>query len=143
MAHGGSVHRAGRSLHHRRGAHLDLPPPPSRPAAFPLGRFPVGSVPAGSSRVGPVPICWYGNQDASWVGYFDVLRRLGRATYPPGFDAWVALTRAGWWRPGEHECVLVERPSTLRVEPVPENWHAEIRLSTDSSAVVYRDGWSI
>jgi hypothetical protein len=97
------------------------------------------------SSLGPVPVGWYGNQDASWVGFFDALRRLGLAAYPPEFDRWVALTRAGgWWWPGERECVVVERPAVLRVAPVPENWYAEIQLSTGSPApaVVYQDGWS-
>jgi hypothetical protein len=98
------------------------------------------------SALGPVPVGWYGNQDASWVGYFDTIRRLGLAAYPPEFDEWVALTRAGgWWWPGEHECVVAGRPAVLRVTPVPESWHSEVRLATEapSPAVVYRDRWSV
>jgi hypothetical protein len=96
----------------------------------------------------PLPVGWYGNQDAAWVGYFDTLRRLGLATFTPEFDEWAALVRAGgWWWPGEDECVVVERPAVLRVAPVPQSLHAEIRLSTDADAptpaVVYHDGWSL
>lgn len=88
----------------------------------------------------PVPVGWYGNQDASWIAYFEALRAMGLAQYPASFDRWVALTRAaGWWWPGERECVLVERPVELRVSPVPGGLHGEVALDR----VVYRDGWSV
>ncbi|WP_433368129.1 DUF6745 domain-containing protein [Actinoplanes sp. CA-142083] len=100
------------------------------------------------AALGPIPVGWYGHQDAAWVGHLDVLRRLGLV--PGGqrasFDAWVTLARAGgWWWPGEHVCVLVERPAVIRVEPVPGSWHGEIRLRRDPGipAVEYRDGWAI
>lgn len=73
-----------------------------------------------------VPVGWYGIQDASWIAYYESLRAMGLGHYPASFDRWVALTRAaGWWWPGEHECVLVERPVSI----TPDH-------------VVYRDGWS-
>jgi len=93
---------------------------------------------------GPIPVCWYGQQDAAWVGYYDALHRLGLARY--GLDDtthlgnWAALARScGWWWPGERVCVAVERPATLRTEPVPGAWHDEARLTPDG--VGYRDGW--
>jgi uncharacterized protein DUF6745 len=94
---------------------------------------------------GTVPVGWYGNQDASWIAYYDTLRTLGLAHCPASFDRWAALTRAaGWWWPGEHECVLVERPVELRVAPVPGGLNGEVELDRGGGkpAVVYRDGWS-
>jgi hypothetical protein len=92
-----------------------------------------------------VPVGWYGNQDASWIAYYDTLRTLRLAHCPASFDRWAALTRAaGWWWPGEHECVLGERPVELRVAPVPGGLDGEVELDRGGGkpAVVYRDGWS-
>ncbi len=67
---------------------------------------------------GPLPACWYGQQDA----------------------AWAALARScGWWWSGENVCVGVDRPELVRTEPVPGTWHDEVRLRRDG--VRYRDGW--
>ena len=90
----------------------------------------------------PVPVCWYGQQDASWVAYYDVLHRLGLAGCGPDeadhFGDWAALVRScGWWWPGEDVCVVVERPETVRSEPVPGTWQGEVRLRSAR----YRDGW--
>ncbi len=92
----------------------------------------------------PVPVCWYGQQDASWVAYYDALHQLGLARYRPketGHLAdWAALARScGWWWPGEDVCVVVERPKTVRTEPVPSTCHDEVRLR--HHGVEYRDGW--
>jgi hypothetical protein len=93
----------------------------------------------------PIPVCLYGQQDVAWIGYYDALHRLGRARYGPD-DAthlghWAGLARScGWWWPGEDVCVVVERPETLRTEPVPGAWHDEVRLRRDG--VRYRDGWT-
>jgi hypothetical protein len=91
-----------------------------------------------------VPVCWYGQQDAPWVGYYDALHRLGLAHY--GSDEtdhlgdWAALVRScGWWWPGERVCVVVDRPALLHTEPVPGTWHDEVRLM--ANGVEYRDGW--
>jgi uncharacterized protein DUF6745 len=94
-----------------------------------------------------LPVGWYGNQDAAWIAYFDVIRRLGLARFPHGrvFDRWVTLARsAGWWWPAEDRCVLVERPVVLRTEPVPGGRHDEVRLcaADGKPGVRYRDGWS-
>ncbi len=93
---------------------------------------------------GPVPVCWYGQQDASWIAYYDVLRRLGLARYGPEeaghLDTWADLARScGWWWPGEEVCVVVDRPQTIRTEPVPGTPHDRIRLRP--GGVRYRDGW--
>ena len=90
----------------------------------------------------PLPVGWYGNQDASWVAYHDTVHRLGLAGPGVGqeFATWTALTRAaGWWWPGEDRCVLVERPAVLLTEPVPGTWHDEVRLVRS----VHPDGWAV
>jgi hypothetical protein len=93
---------------------------------------------------GPVPVCWYGQQDASWVAYYDILHRTGLAGYRPDeiehLGEWADLVRScGWWWPGEDVCVVVERPEAVRTEPVPRAWHGEVRLRRHG--VRYRDGW--
>ena len=54
---------------------------------------------------GTVPVCWYGQQDATWIGGHDMIRKLGLANFRPRdadqLDEWSALARAaGWWWPG-------------------------------------------
>jgi hypothetical protein len=93
---------------------------------------------------GAVPVCWYGQQDAAWVAHFDVLERLGLARYSGDaarhLEDWATLVRScGWWWPGEHTCVVVERPETVHSERVPGAWHDEVRLRP--AGVRYRDGW--
>lgn len=100
--------------------------------------------PVRAALAGPVPVCWYGQQDASWIAYYDVLRRLGLARYAPDdadhLEHWAALARScGWWWPGDDTCVVVERPHRVDVEPAPGTWHGEIRPAHDGLA--YRDGW--
>jgi len=92
---------------------------------------------------GVVPACWYGQQDAAWIAYYDTLHRLGLASYGPDdvehLSHWASLARScGWWWPGEDVCVVVERPELVRTEPVPGTWHEEVRLVRDG--VRYRDG---
>lgn len=94
---------------------------------------------------GPVPLCWYGQQDTSWIAYYDALQRLGLAGYGTGeaghLQHWAGLARScGWWWPGEDVCVVVERPVSLHAEAIPRAWHGEVRLSP--GGVRYRDGWS-
>lgn len=138
----------------------ELPPPRAFDAGVPLGvvlhqgvlaalhrslaqgfRVPVRNTLAGG---GPVPVCWYGQQDAAWVAYYDTLRRLGLASYGPDaldhLGDWAALARScGWWWPGEDVCVVVERPELVLTEPVPGARHDEVRLRR--GGVRYRDGW--
>jgi hypothetical protein len=104
-------------------------------------RAPVRAALAGDR---PMAVCWYGQQDAAWVAYYDALHRLGLASYRPQdldhLGHWAALARScGWWWPGEDVCVMVERPELARVEPVPGAWHDEVRLTRDG--IRYRDGW--
>jgi hypothetical protein len=92
----------------------------------------------------PVPVCWYGQQDAFWTGYYDTLRRLGLARYgaedAEHFDDWITLARcAGWWWPDEDVCVVTDRPAEVHTEAVPGGWHEEVTLAR----VRYRDGWSL
>jgi Domain of unknown function (DUF6745) len=104
-------------------------------------RAPVRTALAGR---GPVPVCWYGQHDAAWVAYYDVLHRLGLASYQPDdldhLGHWTALARScGWWWPGEDVCVVTDRPELVRTEPRPGTRHEEVRLQRDG--VRYRDGW--
>ncbi len=99
------------------------------------------------STRGPLPVAWYGQQDASWIAFYDVARRLGLAHYRTDdaeqLDDWAALARScGWWWPDERVCVVVERPRVIESEPVPDHWYDQRRLRHGSrSPVVYRDGW--
>ncbi len=77
----------------------------------------------------PIPICWYGQQNAHWIAFYDVWRRLGLARYPSAderqLDVWATLARTcGWWWPGEDVCVVVERP-----------------VAVLGKEILYRDGW--
>ena len=90
------------------------------------------------------PVCWYGQQDACWIGYYDALRRLGLARHDRDttnhFGQWVELARScGWWWPGADVCVLVDRPAVVSVVAMPGSWHDEVTVS----AVAYRDGWHL
>lgn len=88
------------------------------------------------AELGPpesLPVCWYGQQDAPWIAYYDAWRRLGLAHYfgpdEALLDAWATLARScGWWWPDEAVCVIVERPAVITVEPVPRAFHEEVRL---------------
>jgi len=105
-------------------------------------RAPVRAALAGDPA--PVPACWYGQQDAAWIAYYDALQRLGLARYQPDdldhLGYWTALARScGWWWPGEGLCVVVDRPETARTESFPGTWHDEVRLRPDGLS--YRDGW--
>lgn len=96
-----------------------------------------------SPHRGPLPVCWYGQHDASWVAYFDTLARLDLARYGPRevaqLSEWAALVRScGWWWPDETRCVVIERPAQVRIEPVPGGG-GEVRLA--ANGLVYRDGW--
>lgn len=66
------------------------------------------------------PVCWYGQQEAHWIAYYDVWRRLGLADYGEGLDAelgeWQAIARtSGWFWPSADSCVVSEKPVTTRV----------------------------
>lgn len=88
------------------------------------------------AQLGPdLPSAWYGQQEADWIAFFDVLRRLGLARYPMAdeeqFDCWAALARTtGWWWPGETVCVAVERPRAIDTRAVPGSPHEEVRVTS-------------
>ncbi|MEU4244353.1 DUF6745 domain-containing protein [Actinoplanes sp. NPDC026619] len=89
-----------------------------------------------------LPVGWYGHQDAAWIAHLDVLRRLRLIPAGAAFETWVSLARSGgWWWPGERQCVVAERPTAIRTEPVPGAWHDERQLHLSGPAVEYRDGW--
>lgn len=96
---------------------------------------------------GTPAVCWYGQQEAYWIAYYDTWRRLGLAQYAPAddrqLDVWAALARScGWWWPGEQVCVVAERPAAVRVERVPGGHHEQVRLCRrDGPPLTYRDGW--
>ena len=143
----------------------ELPPSRALDAGIPLGvvlhrgiraalhrslaqgfRAPVRAVLAAGRNDGQagVPMCWYGQQEASWIAYYDALHRLGLASYRPDdldhLGDWATLARScGWWWAGEDLCVVVERPAAARTEPFPGTWHDEVRLKPDG--LRYRDGW--
>ncbi|HEY2796145.1 MAG TPA: hypothetical protein VGJ28_27515, partial [Micromonosporaceae bacterium] len=94
------------------------------------------------ARLNPLPLCWYGQQDASWIAYFDVWRRLGLSDHSRDdasyLAVWETLARhGGWWWPGESTCVLSERPVDVQTEPLPGGRFGEVRLRR----ATYRDGW--
>lgn len=94
---------------------------------------------------GPVPSAFYGQQDAYWVAFYDVIRRLELTRYGRADDAqlddWAILARTcGWWWPGEDVCVIVERPAAIRVEPLRGGWHEQVAPSR-GAPIEFRDGW--
>jgi hypothetical protein len=75
----------------------------------------------------PSPVCWYGQQEAHWIAYYDVWRGLGLAKYSAAADAelgtWQDIARnAGWFWPDEQCCVISQRPV---------------------AAMTFADGWTI
>jgi hypothetical protein len=67
----------------------------------------------------PSPVCWYGQQEAHWLAYYEVWRRLGLAKYGHAADAeldtWQQIARtAGWFWPDETRCVISQRPAGPR-----------------------------
>ncbi len=70
---------------------------------------------------GTLPVCWYGPQDATWIGLYDIIRKLDLTSHgrfrprdAEQLDEWAELARSGgWWWPGEDVCVLMERPAQI------------------------------
>ncbi len=95
----------------------------------------------------PSPVAWYGQDDVSWIAYYDACRELGLASYPRAAETrlaeWVTIARScGWWWSGEKVCVIAERPAVLRTERVSGDPHGVIRLVRDGHpSLEYRDGW--
>ncbi|MFG3256055.1 DUF6745 domain-containing protein [Streptomyces sp. NPDC048172] len=101
-------------------------------------------------NAGPVlGLTWYGQQDAAWIGPYDIRRRAGALRYRPRdeqqLDLWAELARsAGWWWPSGGRCVLAERPRDIRTEPLPDARPGELRLHRDDGpAVRFADGAAV
>lgn len=77
-------------------------------------------------------LLWHGQHEVDWVAH---LRKP---------SPWATLARScGWWWPREYLCVVSDRPSLLRTEPVPGEID-ELRLhAADGPAVEYPDGWTV
>lgn len=90
-------------------------------------------------------LCWYGQQDADWVAYYQVCQRVLGIPYherdAEQLELWATIARScGWWWPREGRCVIAERPLAIRTEAVDD----QLRLHDDSGpAVVFPDGWSV
>ncbi|MFB4276095.1 MULTISPECIES: DUF6745 domain-containing protein [unclassified Nonomuraea] len=88
---------------------------------------------------------WYNVQYVNWVAYYDALHRVAGVAFTDDqrrqFDLWTAVARScHWWWPGEHVCVVSERPVALHTETGDGGaWlhHA------GGPAVRYGDGWSV
>jgi hypothetical protein len=95
----------------------------------------------------PLPVSWYGQQEAHWIAYYDTCAQLGLARYTPAddhhLDDWATLARScGWWWPGEDTCVVADRPTSVHIGQIPGTWHGEVRLHRDNGpAIEFRDGW--
>jgi hypothetical protein len=85
-------------------------------------------------------LTWYGQHDAYWIAHYDAWRRVHDRKYLSQgleLDLWAALARScGWWWPLDGQCVVSERPVSVRTE--------DRRLhNADGPAVAYADGWTV
>jgi hypothetical protein len=106
-----------------------------RPSAWDPLRRTVREAIAGIVRAevaDPLGLHWFGQHDVDWVAHV------------PEPSPWVTLARScGWWWPRENLCVVSERPTVLRTEPIPGE-NGERRLhAPDGPAVQYPDGWAV
>ena len=74
-----------------------------------------------------------------WLGQLDLAVPALSERNP-----WVTLARScGWWWPRDDVCVLSERMSSVRTEPIPDG-DGQLRLhSADGPAIEYPDGWTV
>ncbi|NNH74480.1 hypothetical protein HLB23_32320 [Nocardia uniformis] len=83
------------------------------------------------------------------TGFHQLLRTAGllrcRGDDAHQLDQWAILARsAGWWWPGQHRCVISERPIAVHTEPQPGALYGEVRLhNPDDRAVEFSDGTGI
>lgn len=87
---------------------------------------------------------WYELQYVSWIAHYDALRRVAGVVFTgehlQQFELWAAIARScHWWWPGEHVCVVSERPVALHTE----GDEAVGPHHSDGPAVRYADGWSL
>nr|WP_249353802.1 hypothetical protein [Rhodococcus sp. USK13] len=94
-------------------------------------------------------VTWYGQQEAHRVAYYDTYRRFGLARFRSDddelLDVQIALTGAtGWWWAFDNVCVMAERPTALRTEPIPDRVHNERRLHDFCApALEFADGRAV
>jgi hypothetical protein len=106
---------------------------PRAPDPYSL-RSTVNRVAAGIHQaVGTPPgLHFLGQHDAGWAAH----------VFEP--SPWVDLARScGWWWPRPEVCVLSERPSVLRTEPLPGADHERRLHAGDGPAVEFRDGFAV
>lgn len=90
----------------------------------------------------PLPTVWYGQQESSWIAYYDICRALGLGQYTASdtehLADWETLAQScGWFWPGEDTCVVVERPAVIEMQPVPSGLNSEEWCHV----IEYRDGY--
>ena len=87
-------------------------------------------------RPSAIPAAAYGQHDAPWLAFFDVLAESGVDVAE--MESLIEIARSsGWWWPFDDVCVLTERPSSLSFDD-------EGRLHcSDGPAVCYPDGWAL
>lgn len=94
-------------------------------------------------------LMWFGQHDADWVAHYDVHRRVLGARFGAAdaaqLELWARIARScGWWWPREDVCVIAERPTATRTEPVPGATYGEVRLHDAAApAVAFPDGWAV
>lgn len=85
-------------------------------------------------------LTWYGQHEAHWVAHYDAWRRIGGRTYLElgwQLDLWAVLVRScGWWWPLDDQCVIAERPVSVRIED-------QVLHSATGPAITWADGWSV
>jgi hypothetical protein len=152
----------------RRVPHFDPVQPPSDPEAALRSGVPLRTVlteglldalrrdvrdriagPIRAEVAQPPGLVWYGQFEADWVAYYDVLQQTGdvscTAEELAQLELWAVLARScGWWWPREESCVLTERPVEIRTEPISGSAYGEVRLhNATGPAVVFADGWTV
>jgi hypothetical protein len=84
----------------------------------------------------PVASARYGQHDAHWLAFYDVLGQCGMDVSPLDGLAEIAAS-SGWWWPFDDVCILTERHSFLARDE-----HGRLH-SAVGPAVVYPDGWLV
>ncbi|GAA3719943.1 hypothetical protein GCM10022224_102350 [Nonomuraea antimicrobica] len=89
---------------------------------------------------------WYDVLNVSQTAYRAALRDVAGVVLDDEqrrqFDLWTAVAAScHWWWPGEHVCVVSERPVALHTEVAENNGEVRLHHST-APAVRYADGWA-
>ena len=94
-----------------------------------------------------VGLCWYGQQEADWIAFFQTCQLIGDVHFRQSdldvLEILAAIAKScGWWWPRDGTCVIAERPLAIRTEP--GGGEGTLRLHHESGpAVVYPDGWAL